>query len=174
MIKLRSLILEAQTDEVYDSVKQYQNGLTVGSVQRYLRKQPQTYIPKKFTPAKYKQFLQVQVDNLDKVIASSKTYPAGTIFWRGVDSKLIYKEKVTDLGYTSVALNNNDTVQTFGTGGMIMKLIVEKPIKGLNMNKYLKSSDIDGVDQEEILLERGLTFVLEQEGEEFNTYKIIK
>jgi hypothetical protein len=174
MIKLQTLILEAQSDNIYDSVKQYQNGFTVGDVQRYLRKRPLSYIPKGYTSSEYKQFLQVQVDNLDSAIASSKTYPVGTIFWRGVDSKSIYTKSTTDLGYTSIALNNNDTVQTFGSGGMIMKLIIEKPVKGLDMNKYLKSSDIDGESQEEILLERGLTFVLEQEGEKFNTYKIIK
>ena len=42
------------------------------------------------------------------------------------------------------------------------------------MNKYLKSSDIDGSDQEEMLLERGLTFILEKESPKFNTYKITK
>ena len=173
MISLHKLILEIQNDDAYESVKQYQNGLTVGDVQRHLRKL--SLLGKAKKPiAKYKQFLQTQVDNLDSAINASKTYPAGTVFWRGVGSKSFYKDKTRDLGYTSVSINNNDTVQSFGLSGTIMKLIVDTPIKGLNMNKYLKSSDIDGSDQDEVLLERGLTFILEKESPKFNTYKIAK
>lgn len=175
MIKLRNLILEDKNADVYESVKQYQNGYTVTSVQRYLRKKRQIDIPEKTTLAEYKQFLQTQVDNIDLAIASSKTYPVGTIFWRGVDSNSFYKDnKTTDLGYTSVAINNNEAVRTFGLGGIIMKLIVGEPIKGLDMNKYLRKSDIDGEYQQEILLERGLSFILEKEDKLFNTYRIIK
>jgi hypothetical protein len=172
MISLHKLILEIQNDDAYESVKQYQNGLTVSGVQAYLRKK--SVSSKNKTQAEYKQFLQNQVDNLDSAIKAAKTYPVDTVFWRGVGSKSFYKDKTFDLGYTSVSIINNDTVQSFGLGGVIMKLIVATPLKGLDMNKYLKSSDIDGADQEEVLLERGLTFILEKESPKFNTYKITK
>lgn len=153
-------LLERVSAESYDAIKLYQNGNTVTDVQRYLRGLPMLKIGNYSVTTEY---LQQQIEAID---AAMKPVKPGTVLWRGVDDPKYTKSSFTDLGYVSTAKSLNNTVKVFsGVGGVIMKIIVGKGVKGININAYLSKKDIDGVEQEEFLLQRGLRFTLQEENE---------
>lgn len=158
-------------DPIYEAVKMYQNGYTVGTVQDWLRKGKAIVygmMPNGYNKANYSKYVKGQVDLLDSAMA--KVIPKGTILWRGVD--FVPTSNFIDEGYTSTSQSLNNTVRIFtGLKGTVMKLIVGNNVKGIDINNYLKSNDIDGIDQEEILLQRGLKYKLLEEGD-YKIYQI--
>lgn len=177
MIRLQDLIEykyfirpeDKQKPADYLAVQYYQNGITVGDVQRQLRGLPL----KRGKGPKYVQYIKDQIQLIDSVI-QSKGKPITKPLYRGVDERGFYKERAIDKGYTSTSPELNDAVRSFGYGGLIMKLDVESGIKGLHMDSYLASKDIDGAAQNEFLLPRGLTFIRTEEGKEFNSYRVTR
>ena len=178
MIRLQDLVMEykyfirpedREKPADYLAVQYYQNGITVGDVQRYLRGMPL----KRGKGAKYMAYIKEQVELIDSVI-QSKGKPITTPLYRGVDERGFYKERAVDKGYASTSPELNDAVKSFGYGGIIMKLELEPGIKGLHMDSYLDSKDIDGAAQNEFLLPRGLTFTRTEEGKEYNSYLVSK
>lgn len=158
--------------EEYSAVKDYENGFTVGDVQRFLRGQ-------KFLSGKgdaYKKEMEDAAKNISNSIQKYGTsLKKGTTIYRGVDDASIYGKEKVDKGFTSVAKDLNNTVKVFGLGGIIMKIIIDDDdIKGLDMNKFLKKSDTDGEEQDEILLQNDIKYELIDDGDEIKTYRAVK
>jgi hypothetical protein len=150
-LRFHSFMLESVE---YDTVRKYQHGF-ITDMQRLLRSQK--FIVRKDSP-EYRKELQRDIDLLDQAISKGRPLKKGTILWRGLtDSKFAPKKNFVHTAFMSAAKNLNDTVYTFSTlGGTVMKLILDDSIKAIDVNKYLKATDIDGIEQEEVILPRGL------------------
>jgi hypothetical protein len=156
-------------NEEYEAVKDYQNGF-ISDMQRFLRSQP--FIIGQNT-SKYKKEIQSKIEILDRAISKSNPIKIGTILWRGItDSEYAPHKNFEHSAFMSVSKTLNKNVEMFSTGGIKMKLIVDGPIKGIDINSYLKKSDIDGYHQEELLLERGLYLEFIEADDKIVTYKI--
>lgn len=157
----------------YLAVQAYQNGYMNFDVQKYLRKSGKL----SNTSKEHKAFIVKQIAYIDNVFKNSKPIKEGSVLWRGTynhDAKY-YTDKFIDLGFVSTAEELNSTVKLWATdGGKILKLIINDRIPGIDVNMYLRSQDIEGEDQQEIILPRGLTFTLIEESKKYSTYSVTK
>jgi hypothetical protein len=174
--------------EEYDILKDYQQGGNVGRIQRFARGLYQIS-GKKSEQKAINAKAETELKKMDAVIdKAGVVFKKGTVVWRGVDDASVYGDdlsNITDKGYTSTAKEMNDTVSMWSGDadkvekgkkpkGMIMKIIFGEDIKALDMNGTLKKDDIDGVEQQEILLPRNLKFTLVKDQEAYKVYKVTR
>lgn len=154
-----------KSDE-YLAVQLYQNGYIVTDVQKFLR-------TGKFPSKKEADVIKSSIELIDKAFSKSPKLSKETELWRGVDGLHFYSSgDGIDKGYTSTAQTLNTTVKDWSIGGKILRILAPKGMNYIDMNKYLKSSDIDGADQEEYLLPRGLKFELDNSFTDYETYRV--
>lgn len=156
-----------KSDE-YLAIQLYQNGYTVTDVQKFLR-------TGKLSNKKEANVIKSSVELIDKAFLKSPRLSKETELWRGVDGLNFYSSgNGIDKGYTSTAQTLNATVKGWSIGGKILRILAPKGLNYIDMNSYLKKADIDGTDQEEFLLPRGLNFGLDPSFTDYETYKITK
>lgn len=168
--------------EEYEVLKQYQNGLIVGQVQKMARG-----FLKKSTKNKEYDKTERELIIMESVInKTGRNFPKGTEVWRGVSDKKIYGKYHIDKGFTSVSKTYNDTVSIFSdsadlfvkqgihSDGMIMRIIFNESIKCIDINHTLKTADIDGTEQDELILPRFIKFTLTEDDGIIKTYRISK
>jgi hypothetical protein len=153
-----------KSDE-YLAIQLYQNGYTVTDIQKFLRTGK---VPKKEVDV-----IKSSVELIDKAFMKAPKLLKDSELWRGVDGLNFYSSgDGIDKGYTSTAQTLNSTVKDWSIGGKILRIIAPKGMNYIDMNSYLNRSDIDGVDQEEYLLPRGLKFELDPSFTDYETYRI--
>jgi hypothetical protein len=158
--------LDNKSDE-YLAIQLYQNGYTVTDIQKFLRTGK--------VSKKEADVIKLSVELIDKAFTKSRKFLKETILWRGVDGLNFYSSgDGIDKGYTSTAKTLNSTVKDWSIGGKILRIIAPKGMSYIDMNSYLNKSDIDGVDQEEFLLPRGLKFELDEKFTDYETYQVKK
>jgi hypothetical protein len=158
--------IDNKSDE-YLAIQLYQNGYTVTDIQKFLRTGK--------VPKKEADVIKSSVELIDKVFTKSPKLSKETILWRGVDGLNFYSSgNGIDKGYTSTAQTLNATVKDWSIGGKILRIIAPKGMSYIDMNSYLKKPDIDGADQEEYLLPRGLKFELDPRFTDYETYQVKK
>lgn len=158
--------IDNKSDE-YLAVQLYQNGYIVTDVQKFLR-------TSKFPSKKETDVIRLSVELIDKAFLKSPKLTKETELWRGVDGLNFYSSSSIDKGYTSTAQTLNATVKDWSINGKILRILAPKGMNYIDMNKYLKKSDIDGSDQEEFLLPRGLKFELDSTYNDYETYRVKK
>jgi hypothetical protein len=147
------------------AVRLYQNGYTVTEVQKFLRTEK---IPTKNLIKTVKESILL----IDKALEKSPKFNKETVLWRGVDIVDLYCNNMIDRGYTSTAKTLNSTVKSWSIGGKILRILAPKNMNYIDINSYLKREDIDGIEQEEILLPRNLKFEFDPTFRDYETYRV--
>jgi hypothetical protein len=153
-----------KSDE-YLAIQFYQNGYSVGQIQTFLRTGD--------SDKKEIEFVKKSISLMDSVFRNIK-FEKETELFRGVDNKEYYVKSLIDKGYTSTSKNLNSTVREWSLGGKVIRILAPKGLNYIDMNLYLKRSDIDGFQQEEILLPRNLKYVRNENYKDYETYNVKK